>query len=372
MMKRRASSRQPADCSLLALAAVLLASLLPAATAAGARGIQSITGISGSGTPSDPYVVPTELPWTSSTLSFTEATDDVINMDCNDDDGGLWDGDFGIMFRWTAPASGEVQLSTCGATEWDTTMAVLTGAASAGGGLPEAPSCVKGGDDGCGDALPGPTLMKLDAVQGTTYWIAVGELNFVYEATFQLTISWTNPPNFSPPPPPLETDEPSSLASAAQTTMLGLSYTLVRGKFDGTFPNHQSLKVLERGVLTRLGAGYSCNPLLPATAIQTCLSSKYKNQLAMRATGSLRVLPADAKHSVQLLLKATGWARVTLGGTTASISGATSTQTLSVSLAAGDHPIVVEWMQVSGTAKLQMLMRTAAVIVWSSPRFVTG
>lgn len=103
--------------------------------------------------------------------------------------------------------------------------------------------------------------------------------------------------------------------------MLGLSYTLLRGKFDGNFPNHQTLKVLERGTMTRLGGGYSCNPLLPATAIQTCLSNKYKTQFAVRATGYLRVLPADAKRNVQLLLKATGWARVTFGGTTMSISG---------------------------------------------------
>lgn len=103
--------------------------------------------------------------------------------------------------------------------------------------------------------------------------------------------------------------------------MLGLSYTLLRGKFDGNFPNHQTLKVLERGTMTWLGGGYSCNPLLPATTIQTCLSNKYKTQFAVWATGYLRVLPADAKRNVQLLLKATGWARVTFGGTTMSISG---------------------------------------------------
>lgn len=184
-------------------------------------------GGSGSGTPSNPYVVPTSLPWTSSVLAFTDATPDILNMDCADNDGGLWDGDFGIMFRWTAPASGEVQLSTCGATEYDTTISVLTGPASAGGGLPAAPSCVKGGDEGCPEG-PGPTLTKFNAVQGTTYWcaggkrsqgccrgmlkagwwllpsprhrpvglsiarrIAVSEFNFVNDATFQLTVSWT-------------------------------------------------------------------------------------------------------------------------------------------------------------------------------------
>lgn len=131
---------------------------------------------------------------------------------------------------------------------------------------------------------------------------------------------------------------------------------------------------------------------------------QYKTQFAMRATGKLRVLPADAKRSVQLLLKATGWARATLGNSTLSITGAQAvwtrrdwwnqcarhgatlhhamalasvpalqhgsrcchlpapllpagamsmqSQTLSLNLAAGDHPIVVEWMQVSGTAKV--------------------
>lgn len=398
-------------------------------------------GGSGSGTPSNPYVVPTSLPWTSSVLAFTDATPDILNMDCADNDGGLWDGDFGIMFRWTAPASGEVQLSTCGATEYDTTISVLTGPASAGGGLPAAPSCVKGGDEGCPEG-PGPTLTKFNAVQGTTYWIAVSEFNFVNDATFQLTVSWTNPPKFPPPPPsqtsspppspsppspspppspqppspspppspkppspspppspkppspspppfppspspprpppspspPLLPPPPGAKPPSPPQTVLGLSYTLLRGKFDGNFPNHQTIKVLERGTMTRLGGGYSCNPLLPATAIQTCLSNKYKTQFAVRATGYLRVLPADAKRNVQLLLKATGWARVTFGGTTMSISGAPSllSQTRSVTLPAGDHPIVVEWMQVSGTAKLQVMMRTGAAIAWAPPRFVTG
>ena len=70
--------------------------------------------------------------------------------------------------------------------------------------------------------------------------------------------------------------------------------------------------VREQGVLTRLGAGYSCDPLQRTG--QSCVSEKYKTQFALNATGVLRLTAADAKKPVQLLLTATGRARVTLNG----------------------------------------------------------
>lgn len=111
------------------------------------------------------------------------------------------------------------------------------------------------------------------------------------------------------PPPP-----------AAQAVS-GLTYTLLRGKFGATYPSHAGPpagpKVVERGTLSRLGTGYHCDPLAPpgSPATTTCLSSKYKTQLALRATGVLRVTAADAKGAgVRLLLMATGSARVTVNG----------------------------------------------------------
>ncbi len=49
---------------------------------------------------------------------------------------------------------------------------------------------------------------------------------------------------------------------------------MLRGSFGGTYPTHQASKVVERGTLARLGSGYSCDPLLPSTAAQACLSTK--------------------------------------------------------------------------------------------------
>lgn len=127
----------------------------------------------GTGAASNPIVVPASLPWTSSQYSFSGAFSQLLGQrTCADDDGGLFAGDMGFLFSWTAPASGEVQLSTCGLTNspsTDTQVSVLTGTASAGGGLPANPTCYKGGDQGCG-AGTGATLAKFQAVQGTTYW----------------------------------------------------------------------------------------------------------------------------------------------------------------------------------------------------------
>lgn len=72
--------------------------------------------------------------------------------------------------------------------------------------------------------------------------------------------------------------------------------------------------MLERGTLTRLGTGYSCNPLLPTAAVQACVSPKYRMLFAVRASGRLRVAAKDVKGGkvVQLMLGATGTARVTV------------------------------------------------------------
>lgn len=169
----------------------------------------------------------------------------------------------------------------------------------------------------------------------------------------------------APPPPPL---------------VAGLSYTLVRGNFTA-FPSHTALRrvgrqalhgsegcaaqachlsvsvfdchpqgcqlcqgcllpvsalphtpascpwsrVLERGKLTRLGLGYACNPLLPPSVSQACVSAKYRTLFAIRAAGRLRVAAKDVKGGkmVQLLLGASGTARVTVttnGSVVSSIS----------------------------------------------------
>jgi hypothetical protein len=166
---------------------------------------------------------------------------------------------------------------------------------------------------------------------------------------------------------------------APPVTVAGLSYTLVRGNFMATgFPSH-STKVVERGKLTSLGAGYSCNPLLPLAKPQACASSKYRTLFSFNATGILRVAAADIRRNsqVQLMLKATGHVRVTIRGSVVadlSVAGATSlvTKTTKVTLPAGDAPIRIEWTQASGTSRLQLLWKTDAALVWAAPRLVVA
>lgn len=122
-----------------------------------------------------------------------------------------------------------------------------------------------------------------------------------------------SPPPFPPSPKPPMPPPPRPPPPPAPQTVLGLSYTLLRGSFV-SYPVHQGKAIVERGVMSRLGAGYTCNPALSPTAPQTCLSAKYKTLLSVRAAGLLRVLPGDAKKPVQLLLMATGSARVTING----------------------------------------------------------
>lgn len=54
-----------------------------------------------------------------------------------------------------------------------------------------------------------------------------------------------------------------------------MNYTLLRGTFPN-LPNHATGKVMERGTLNAaaIGAGFLCNPTLPANVVQRCLSSK--------------------------------------------------------------------------------------------------
>ncbi len=135
-------------------------------------------------------------------------------------------------------------------------------------------------------------------------------------------------PSPPPPPPAAKPSPPPPPGVPAQ----GLSYTLLRGTWPNDFPAHQGARALEKGYLTaaRLGTGYACQPLLPvATPQPSCLSTKYKTQFAVRASGKLRVTAADVKtgKAVQLLLTATGSARVTVNGqviATLTISGAPS------------------------------------------------
>lgn len=60
----------------------------------------------------------------------------------------------------------------------------------------------------------------------------------------------------------------------------------------------------------------------PASHCPLCHRVQYKTQFSVVATGQLRVLANDAKANVTLLLKATGTARLTFGGTSVSITGA--------------------------------------------------
>ena len=77
------------------------------------------------------------------------------------------------------------------------------------------------------------------------------------------------------PPPP----RPPSVPPAAAAS---LPYTLVRGLFPD-FPNHQTAKVVERGTLpaSRLGTGIFCQPALPLTVAQQCLSNKVRDGAAI-------------------------------------------------------------------------------------------
>lgn len=75
----------------------------------------------------------------------------------------------------------------------------------------------------------------------------------------------------------------------------------------------------------------SCPPTLclpRTTRLARFPCAQYKTQFAVRATGKLRVTAADARRSVQLLLTATGSARLSVNGTTLSITGAGFVQTL--------------------------------------------
>lgn len=58
--------------------------------------------------------------------------------------------------------------------------------------------------------------------------------------------------------------------------------------------------------------------------VPACLAGvvQYRTQFSVRAAGKLRVTAADAKRNVQLLLTATGTARLTVNGTTLAIAGA--------------------------------------------------
>lgn len=92
------------------------------------------------------------------------------------------------------------------------------------------------------------------------------------------------PPSPKPPtaklPPPSPSPPGAKLPPPSPAGLPGLSYTMLRGKFGATFPDHSTVRVQERGVMTQalIGAGYTCNPMLAPSAIQTCLSSKVRHR----------------------------------------------------------------------------------------------
>ncbi|PRW58296.1 Pry1p [Chlorella sorokiniana] len=120
-------------------------------------------------------------------------------------------------------------------------------------------------------------------------------------------------------------------------------------------------------------ACYTKAVVTPLTNGRTCVSEKYKTQFAVNATGVLRISAVDAKKPVQLLMTATGRARVTINGAaltalTTDVGTTAATKTVSLTLPAGDARITIEWMQVSGTSRIKLLWKTATALAWGAPR----
>ncbi len=73
-----------------------------------------------------------------------------------------------VWFRWTAPVSGSMSLTTCGGTSADTVIAVYAGAS-----CPATGSQIACNDDGCGQQ----SLLYFSATAGATYLIQIGTWN---------------------------------------------------------------------------------------------------------------------------------------------------------------------------------------------------
>jgi hypothetical protein len=113
-------------------------------------------------------------------------------------DCGTWTGLHSVWYRWTAPRSGQAVIDTCEASI-DSILAVYTG-----GGSFSSLTRVVDDNNAC---LPGSfgSRVSFEAVQGTTYRIAVGDAGGAQESDFTLKLAGP-----APPPPPPDTTPPET------------------------------------------------------------------------------------------------------------------------------------------------------------------
>jgi hypothetical protein len=99
----------------------------------------------------------------------------------------LWMGDHTVWYRWIAPASGQAVIDTCQASI-DSILAVYTG-----GGAFYSLNRVVDDNNAC---LPGSfgSRVSFDAVQATTYRIAVGDAGGARQNSFTLNLDGPEPP----------------------------------------------------------------------------------------------------------------------------------------------------------------------------------
>jgi hypothetical protein len=102
-------------------------------------------------------------------------------------DCGFWEGDHTVWYRWIAPASGQAVIDTCQASI-DSILAVYTG-----GGAFYSLNRVVDDNNAC---LPGSfgSRVSFDAVQATTYRIAVGDAGGARQNSFTLNLDGPEPP----------------------------------------------------------------------------------------------------------------------------------------------------------------------------------
>lgn len=112
----------------------------------------------------------------------TSGTNVDATLEAGEPDHGASGGDASVWFTWTAPADGVLTLDTCTGTDFDTVLAVYTGATLGSLNL-EAES-----DDYCGLASGVP----LDVTSGTTYQIAIDGYKDLDDitATGSYTLTW--------------------------------------------------------------------------------------------------------------------------------------------------------------------------------------
>jgi hypothetical protein len=112
----------------------------------------------------------------------------------NEPDHGGQPGGASVWYSWTAPASDDYLIQTCGGTNFNTVLGVYEPGA---GGIFAGGITLAGEDDnGCGTPS-GPSKVVLPLVGGTTYFIAVDggpALTSADEGTFRLDIA-PGPPN---------------------------------------------------------------------------------------------------------------------------------------------------------------------------------